>query len=68
MSYKSIAQKARDEFLTSLKHKIVFELIDAGLTDTEITKVTGLSKQLVNYIKNKKVESLPETNQEKNNG
>jgi DNA invertase Pin-like site-specific DNA recombinase len=56
MSYKEEARKARDEFLTELKHKIVFDLLEAGLTDTEVTKVTGLSKQLVGWIKKNKVE------------
>lgn len=61
-NYKEDANRARDEFLTNLKHKIVLDLAGAGLSDVEITKVTGLSKQLISYIKKSKVESLSESN------
>jgi len=63
-NYKEEAVRSREEFLTNLKHKIVVDLIEAGLTDTEITKVTGLSKQLVNYIKKQKVERLSDNNKQ----
>ena len=67
-NYKEEAVKSREEFLTSLKHQIVLDLIGAGLTSTEIAKVIGVSKQLVNYIKSKtKVETkLSEPNKKEN--